>query len=88
MSRGVSTVALMMAAMGCMDAWPKRRPLIIDGEEHEDHQLREEYEKIQRKESRLPSAERSRVVYRYEALLAMRTTTTEREGTPPEGGAA
>ena len=62
----ISVATIMACALGCEIPWSRRRPIIIDGQEREDYELGDEYEKIQRKESRLSKADRDRVVYVYE----------------------
>jgi hypothetical protein len=64
--RGLGLLASLAALLGMMDGWPAAKPVGIDGEEKEDYELHEEYEKIQRKESRLSRSERNRVVYLVE----------------------
>lgn len=64
--QGIGILA-QMAVLGF--SLPAPKPIVIDGEEREDYELRDEYEKIQRKESRLSCSERARVVYRHERRL-------------------
>lgn len=78
MNQRLSTIAMMACALGAEIPWSRPRPIIINGNELEDWALREEYEKIQRKESKLSKSERDRVVYRYERRQeALRIETKE-----------